>query len=140
MSRLVATSTITAVVVALLLGVGVAVAQTTSAGGMAALKPEMTQQAQRDCLFPSGGWAIVDCSNAAVAYSAALNQYSRYIVQCGVDTRIAWGTAASGQDADSSDGYIPAGTMLPFMTDSSVRYYSCLNIGSDSDCRHIECK
>lgn len=90
------------------------------------------------CAFPDGGWTIVNCSNAVAASSAALNQWSRYVVQCGVDSYIAWGDT-SADAADANDGYLPSKSWLEFMTTDSVRYVSCLNIGSDSDCRYIEC-
>lgn len=90
------------------------------------------------CAFPIGGWTIVDCSAAAAAQSAQLNAWSRYVVQCGVSSYVAWGDAST-DEADSSDGNLPAGSWLEFMTTDSVRYFSCLNIGSDSDCRIIEC-
>lgn len=90
------------------------------------------------CAFPDGGWTIVDCSNVAAASSAALHQWSRYVLQCGADSRIAWGDTASDA-ADANDGYLPSGAWVEFMTTDSVRYVSCLNISSDSDCRYIEC-
>jgi hypothetical protein len=95
--------------------------------------------ATKACLFPVGGWTIVDCSNVAAAQSGQLDDWTRYVVQCGVNSYIAWGDAAT-DEADANDGYIPAGSWLEFMTDSTSRYFSCLNIGSDSDCRYIECR
>ena len=133
------TLVLVACAVLLLSWLGIATAQTLSSGGMASLKPEMTQHAQRDCLFALGGWTTVDCSVAAAAQSAQLNIYSRYIVQCRSDSYIAWGDAST-DEADTADGYMPAGTMLPFMTDLTVRFYSCRNVASDTDCRHIECR
>jgi hypothetical protein len=94
----------------------------------------------RACVFPTGGWTTVDCSNVAAASSAALTANTRYVVQCTDDSYIAWGTAATGQDADSSDGYVPDGSWLEFLTTDTIVYYSCLNINSDADCRHIECQ
>ncbi len=91
------------------------------------------------CMFADGGWTIVNCSNAAAASSTALNSWSRYVVQCGVNSYVAWGDAATSNDADANDGYAPAGAWVEFMTTDVVKFYSCLNIGSDSDCRHIEC-
>lgn len=91
------------------------------------------------CAFTSGGWTIVDCSAAAAASSAQLNAFSRYVVQCTDDSYFAPGTAATGQDADSSDGYVPNGAWLEFVTTGDVRFYSCLNKNADNDCRHIEC-
>lgn len=116
-----------------------ATAQTTTAGNMASLKPEMTQQAQRDCLFADGGWVIVDCSAAAAASSSALTAWSRYIVQCRSDSYVAWADVST-DNADANDGYLPTGTWLPFMTDGTIRFFSCLNVTSDTDCRLIECK
>lgn len=91
------------------------------------------------CAFADGGWTIVNCSNAAAASSGALHQWSRYVVQCGVKSYLRWGNTASADDATSSDGYIPADAWAEFVTTDDVRYLSCLNIGSDSDCRVIEC-
>lgn len=107
---------------------------------LSAFSPAVTNGAQRACLYPSGGWAIVNCSNSAAASSSALNQFSRYVAQCGDDSYFATGTAATGQDADSSDGWIPSGAWLEFMTSDAVIYFSCLNKNADSDCRLLECK
>ena len=90
-------------------------------------------------MFPAGGWVINDCSNAVASTSGALTAWSRYVVQCGVSSYIAWG--ASGMTAaDSSDGYVPADSWVEFMATPEVTRFSCLNIGSDSDCRYIECR
>jgi hypothetical protein len=91
------------------------------------------------CMYPGGGWAIVNCSNVAAASSAQLNEWSRYVVQCGDDSYLATGTA-TGQDADSSDGWLPAGAWLEFITTDSVRFISCLNKTADSDCRILQCR
>lgn len=104
------------------------------------LDPAKGEARSGACAFVSGGWTIVNCSNAAAASSAALNQWTRYVVQCGDDSYFAPGTAASGQDADASDGWIPSGAWAEFMTTGDVIYYSCLNKNADSDCRHIECR
>lgn len=95
-------------------------------------------QQTRACSFAPGGWTIVDCSNVAAATSSQLTQRTRYAIQCGVNSRIAWG--GSGVTADASDGYLPAGGWVEHYTATDSRYYSCLNIGSDDDCRHIECR
>jgi hypothetical protein len=94
----------------------------------------------RACVFPAGGWAIVNCSNSAAASSSQLTAWSRYIMQCGDDSYFAPGIAASGVDADSNDGWIPAGAWLEFLTTDTIRYMSVLNKNSDSDCRIIECQ
>lgn len=95
----------------------------------------------RACVFPDGGWTKVDCSNVAAATSGQLNAWSRYVVQCGDSSYIAWGSASDMTAADSSDGYIVGGAWLEYQTvGAEGRYFSCLNINSDSDCRYIECK
>lgn len=93
----------------------------------------------RACTFATGGWTKVDCSNVAVAYSAALTPNTRYVIQCTDDSYIAFGTAASGQDADANDGYLPNGAWVEFYTSDTIIYYNCLNKNADADCRHIEC-
>ena len=118
--------------------VGIALAQNNA--GLAGTNTAFNERAARACLYPSGGWAIINCSNAAAASSAALTQWSRYVVQCGDDSYFATGTAASGQDADSSDGWLPSGAWLEFLTTDSIRYLSCLNKNVDSDCRLLECQ
>ena len=107
---------------------------------MAHLQGITNQAATKACIFPSGGWTIIDCSNSAAASSSALNQWSRYVIQCGDDSYFATGTAASGQDADTSDGWVPAGGWLEFMTTESIKYVSVRNKNSDSDCRILECQ
>lgn len=94
----------------------------------------------RGCIFPAGGWTIINCSNAAAASSAALTAWSRYIMQCGDDSYFAMGTAGTGQDADSNDGWLPSGAWLELVTTSTLKYISVKNKNSDSDCRIIECQ
>jgi hypothetical protein len=100
---------------------------------------DYAQNASKVCVYPPGGWTIVNCSNVAAATSGALNTWSRYVIQCGVNSYIAWGDDATDV-ADANDGYLPAGAWLEFGTARDIQYVSCLNIGSDSDCRYIECK
>jgi hypothetical protein len=124
--------------VALAIAGAVAYAQPVSQSPLVEMPPGKGTARAGACAFPIGGWTIIDCSNAAAAQSAALNRWSRYVMQCGVNSYVAWGDAST-DEADSSDGYIPAGSWLEFVTTDVVRYASCLNIGSDSDCRIIEC-
>lgn len=118
--------------------VRIAVAQPSTQSRLVELPAGKAAARSGACVFPSGGWAINNCSNGAASTSGALNAWSRYVVQCGVDTYIAFG-ASGMSDADSSDGYVPAESWLEFMTTPAVTRFSCLNIGSDSDCRYIEC-
>jgi hypothetical protein len=115
-----------------------AIASPTTLSRLIELPPGKAAARAGTCSYVDGGWTIIDCSNAVAASSAALNKWSRYVVQCGVDTYLAWGDA-TGEAADSSDGFAPAKAWVDFVTTDTVRYLSCLNIGSDSDCRIIEC-
>jgi hypothetical protein len=103
------------------------------------LAPPTTAGATRACRFTPGGWTIIDCSAAAAASSAQLNAWTRYVIQCGDDSYFATGTA-TGQAADTNDGWIPSGAWLEFMTDATIRFVSVRNKNSDSDCRIMECK
>lgn len=96
-------------------------------------------QAGRACIYQPGGWTIVNCS-AAAASSAALNKWSRYIVQCTKDAYFAPGSAATGQDADANDGYLPEGAWADFFTTDQIIYYSCNAAAGSGTCRHIECR
>ena len=93
----------------------------------------------RACVYPIGGWTIINCSNTVAAQSAQLAAMSRYVVQCGDDSYIATGDAST-DEADSSDGWLPNGAWLEFLTTDTVRYLSCLNKNSDQDCRIWECQ
>jgi len=95
--------------------------------------------ATRSCLYPIGGWTIINCSNAAAAQSAALTANARYVIQCGDDSYFAMGDEAT-DEADANDGWIPAGAWVDFYTSATVLYASCKNKNIDSDCRVIECQ
>lgn len=97
------------------------------------------EQGVRACIYQTGGWTTVDCS-AAVAYSAELEEWSRYVIQCTEDAYIAFSTAGSGADADTNDGYLPKGAWTDFFTSDLITYYSCLSSAAAGKCRHIECK
>ena len=121
------------------IGGAVAVANTITQSRLLWPGDTFTANATRACMFPKGGWTIVDCSNVAAAQSAELNAYSRYVVQCLDDSYFATGDEST-DEADSSDGYLPAGSWLEMLTTASERYFSCLNLNVDSDCRYIECQ
>ena len=117
----------------------VAIAQPTSQSPLVELPPGKAAARSGACVFPAGGWTKNDCSNVAASTSGALTPWTRYVVTCGVRSYISWG--ASGMaDADSSDGAIPAEAWVEFMATPEVTRFSCLNIGSDDDCRYIECR
>ena len=95
----------------------------------------------RACEMAAGsGWTAIDCS-AAAAYSAALTPNARYIVQAiGGNPYIAMATASSGQDADSSDGYLPQGAWLEVRTPDSARYLTCDGNADSSSLVYVECQ
>ena len=127
---------------AVLATVGVVVAATMSQPNLQKLDAgSFSAAANRPCIHPTGGWTEVDCS-AGAAYSAVLNQWSRYIVQAnGGDAYFAVTTAGSGQDADSSDGYLPEGSWYgPFVSDGTPRYISCDGSAASATVRYLECK
>lgn len=125
--------------VAIAIIAGVVMAQPLSSWSLLRTSNDLNQLATRACIHPIGGWTIVNCSNAAAAQSAQLNAWSRYVVQCGDDSYIATGDQST-DEADSSDGWLPSGAWLELMTTDTVRYISCLNKNSDSDCRYWECQ
>ena len=137
--RILVSASIAASVTAALIIAGIAFAQPMYQSPLIDLPAGKGVARGSTCAYKSGGWTIVDCSAAAAASSALLTAWSRYVIQCGDDSYFAPGTASSGQDADSSDGWIASGAWIDFFTTDSVRYYSCLNKNVNSDCRHIEC-
>lgn len=95
----------------------------------------------RACEIEAGsGWTEVDCS-AAAAYSAVLTKNTRYILQAVTGSPyLAITTAGSGQDADSSDGYLPVGEWLLIRTPDSDRYISCDGSADSGTIRYVECQ
>ena len=95
----------------------------------------------RACELAAGsGWTAVDCS-AAAAYSAVLTKNTRYVVQAiGGAPYLAVATAGSGEDADSSDGYLPEGEWLLLRTPDSDRYLTCDGSADSSSIVYLECQ
>lgn len=118
---------------------GAAYAASQAQPSLASLSGAYLANTERSCLFPPGGWAIVDCSAAAAATSSALNPWSRYVVQCLSDSYVAIGDEATDA-ADANDGYLPTGAWLEFLTDGTGLYFTCLNRADDTDCRLMECR
>lgn len=116
----------------------IALAQPMSQPSASLLYKPLSDAATRACIFPSGGWTTIATDNVAGVASAQLNVWSRYVVQCGDDSRIAWG--GSTVVADGSDGYITAEDWLEFITTPDTRYVSLLNINNDNTCWIHECK
>ena len=119
---------------------GMVVAQTEAQPTMTMLNSsKLMQNMGRPCLHPTGGWTEVDCS-AAAAYSAALNTWSRYVIQAVAgDPYFAVATAGSGQDADSNDGYIPEGAWYEIVTPGDAAYLTCDGSADSSTIRYYEC-
>ena len=126
-------------VAAFVLGLVAAVCVTSLRADMIGTSEIESTRYSRSCVYPIGGWAIIDCSNSAAAQSAQLTAKTRYVVQCGDDSYLATGDQST-DEADSSDGWLPAGAWLEFQTTDTVRYLSCKNKNADSDCRILECQ
>lgn len=108
--------------------------------GLGDFSSEESAASTKACSFVDGGWTKIDCSDLAAASSAQLNERSRYVVQCGDDSYLAWGNTAGSDDANTDDGWVPSGAWLEYLTTNTVRYLSCRNKNTDSDCRYIECR
>ena len=125
----------------LLLAAVTVVAATITQPNVSLLGGEAFSQAtNRPCLHPSGGWTDINCT-AGAAYSGVLSQWSRYVVQAvGGNAYFAVTTAASGQDADSNDGYLPEGSWYEFITDGTSRYISCDGSAASARLRYYQCQ
>lgn len=90
--------------------------------------------------YATGAWVALDPDTSTAASTSALTANSRYVIQCTTDHYFRWGTAATGQAATSSNGYLPAGAWLEFSVDASVPYLSALSKGADGVCYLIEAR
>lgn len=118
------------------IGTRMADAATVRTGNQGQLALELT----RAPAYATGAWTAINPTNVAAASSAALTVGSRYVLQCFDDTYIRFGDAASGQDATSSNGYLPMGAWLDFSVLDSVKYVSVLNKNIDSICYLLEAR
>lgn len=119
--------------------VGVVAAQNTDGGDMLTLKPGATQAMQRDGVFADAAWTAIDASSATPAYSGLLTQFSRYAFQCTADAYFRRTTAASGQDAASTDGVLAARSIIPITTDGTAFYVSVLNVSdATANCQYVK--
>jgi hypothetical protein len=119
---------------------GFAVAATMSQPTLSRLDAaSFTEATFRACDHPAGGWTTVDCT-AGAAYSAALNQWSRYVIQAqSGDPYWTVATAGSGQDADSSDGTLPDKSYYEIVTFGTTKYLTCDGSADTSKLVYIEC-
>lgn len=121
------------------MSVGVVMAQPMTQTRLLTLTPNMTGALGRDGVYVAGSWTVIDASSASAAYSAQLNAWSRYALQCKADAYFHMYTAASGSDATSSDAYIAAGAILPISTTDTLRYVTVKNVSdATADCSIIE--
>jgi hypothetical protein len=95
----------------------------------------------RACTMATSPWASVATSNLAAAYTAALTNGQRYVIQCDDDTYLNPAAVITGADAAAAgDGWIPAGAWYEHIVFTGVLYVSLLNKTKDSDCRIALCK
>ena len=108
----------------------------------ALVKTDVTESARlgRAPFYASGLWTALNPDTSTAASTASLTFNSRYVIQCTTDTYLRFGTAATGQDATSSTGYLPAGAWLEFSVEAGVQFVSALSKGSDGVCYFVEAK
>lgn len=102
--------------------------------------PAESARLGRAPFYASGLWTALNPDTSTAASTAALTANSRYVMQCTTDTYLRFGTAASGQDATSSTGYLPAGAWLEFSVEAGVQFLSALSKGTDGVCYYVEAK
>jgi hypothetical protein len=110
-------------------------AQNSTAINLERTSPRFTELSQRGCLFPSGGWTALNCSNLTAATTTALAKWTRYVLTCEDDSYISFG----GTVADSGDGILARDAWLVFPTSDGRTGVSCLNKTVDSTCKYIRC-
>lgn len=85
---------------------------------------------------------VVDCSAVASAASADLTTNGdglRHYVSCTDDSYVRWGKTSP--TAVSTDIRLPKHVWFPFGTANGlIKYFACLNVSSDADCRILTCK
>lgn len=122
----------------LFLVIGLVLASCSPQSESPVLSFSRSEQLTRPGVLQPGGWVEIDCS-AGAAYSAALSTWASYVVQAvGGDVYVARATAASGQDADSNDGYVPEGAWYRILTDAGPYYLTCDGSAAVATLRYIE--
>lgn len=101
---------------------------------------EESARLARSPFYATGPWAALNPDTSTAASTSALTANSRYVLQCTTDTYLRFGTAASGQDATSSNGYLPAGAWLEFSVEAGAQYLSALSKGADGICYLLEAR
>jgi hypothetical protein len=118
----------------------IAIAQSAAQHRRAQYPASFTAQTNRPCLYDEESTIVVDCSDVAAATSTQLNAWSVYEYSCQSAAYVEWGDD-SAIEADDQDMIIPANAWNVFSTSDSVgRYFSCLNVLDDTDCRVRECR
>ena len=127
-------------ILALCLLSSTALAQPMTQPSLAPLPDLLTRNGTRACIFQPGAWTAIACTTAAAAETAALNAWSRYVLQCADDSYFRTGTSAATAAATASDGWLPMGTWLPIFTTNTIKYVGCLNKNNSVGCVILECK
>lgn len=99
-----------------------------------------TNRHARSPFYATGAWVALNPDTSTAASTAALTENSRYVIQCTTDTYLRFGTAASGEDATSSNGYLPSGAWLEFSVAADARFLSALSKGADGICYLLEAR
>lgn len=115
------------------------------AGGIAnaaLVKTEPAESARlgRAPFYATGLWTALNPDTSTAASTASLTANARYVIQCTVDTYLRFGTAATGEDATSSTGYLPTGAWLEFTVHAGEQFLSALSKGSDGICYYVEAR
>ena len=126
-----------AAAIAVLVGAGFAWAQSPGQPSTLTLPRGTSEALTRVCIYPAGGWTTINSDNSGANLSGQLKTWASYAIQCDSDAYIAWG--ASTAAADSSDGWLAAGSIVRFGT-GGYDYVSVLNkTHATADCHYIEC-
>jgi hypothetical protein len=115
-------------------------------GALALAKPQAQSQLISEsrrgdtCMMVAGGSTTIDSDNSGANLSGALEQWSRYWLQCDADAYLAQGTL-TGAVTDAGDIWLPAGGILEVYTDATNIYLSVLNkTDATADCHYVECR
>lgn len=125
---------------ALIIAAAIVVAGQIANAALVNTNTETSGKLSRSPFYASGAWVALDPDTSTAASTAALTANSRYVIQCTVDTYLRFGTAASGQAATSSNGYLPAGAWLEFSIEADTPYLSALSKGADGVCYLLEAR
>ena len=124
----------------IILAAAIVVAGQLVNAAMVKTEPAESARLGRSPFYASGLWTSLNPDTSTAASTASLTANTRYVMQCTTDTYLRFGTAATGEDATSSTGYLPAGAWLEFSVEAGVQFLSALSKGSDGICYLVEAK